>query len=521
MRTKRAVTYFRVSSQEQQQNQTIEGQKPDVARLVASQGIEVLGAVEDDGLTGTKLKGRKLAKVIEDIDTGKLRVDFIVAKALDRVFRVDPDVEQSGIDANHVKHVLKRRKVKILTPGGEYSPEQILMWSIQSGLTEEELSKMRDRMTGGRKRRLKEGFFVFSRAPWGYARQYADKDNPSRGVKLVIDKKAAVFVRSLFRWFAAGGYAHAARKAQEAGIEMPMGGLTKKGETRKGRRADYSPTAWTAGHVLDFIARADQYRGEIRYRYDGTEGTLKVPPILDDKLYLRVKAQMKTRALKSKVRVFLTTGFMRCQCGSLVWTSAPKPERCYLRCNACRKEVRSEGAEDLIWISAIIRLAEILTLQEVKGPDLESRIKAKRAELEGNKAEIARLAMGLARGMQIETWEGANDSLLSAKMLLEAELGELEQGRSEQLEGQGRLVTLRERISVLTGSEPTLERKRDVLRDILGGKRIEVGWAPTMSVTFPEVYGLPARRFVMGDPDLDKIKTVALMGHGFRFSRPV
>ncbi len=182
----RAVLYCRVSSDEQRERQTIEGQLHDVRQHAAREGYEVVTEIKDDGISGDvpfhERPGsqRVLALAREGL------VDVVLMLQADRLGR-------NSLEALLARDELKKLHVKLVFVHQQFddTPEGRFQFLIFLGVAELEREHITRRMKTGHQRVVREGAYLASVVPFGY----------QRGVngKLKIDKKQAEVVRTIYR----------------------------------------------------------------------------------------------------------------------------------------------------------------------------------------------------------------------------------------------------------------------------------------------------------------------------------
>jgi site-specific DNA recombinase len=197
----RAALYVRVSTERQQQAQTIEQQVAQL-RAFAATHPEWTVAEEhifrDDGASGAKLDRPGL-------DT--LR-DHAAQAAFDLVLITAPDrLARNFVHQMVVMDELQRRGIRVvfcdrpLSHGDD--PHEQLVAQIRGAVAEYERTLIADRMRRGRLARLRSGQLLpWTRAPYGYL---LHPERPRDPAALQVDLAAAAIVRELFAAYAAGG----------------------------------------------------------------------------------------------------------------------------------------------------------------------------------------------------------------------------------------------------------------------------------------------------------------------------
>lgn len=163
----RVCAYYRVSSAQQRDRDTIAGQRAEVRRLVESRGYELVAEHEDDGRSArTKLAARTgFASVLEL--ARRRKIDAVVCVAFDRLTRAEDLAEQGAILGT-----LQAAGVRLVTGGGEETDlgtfSGRLTALLRGQLAAEESAEKSRRAKRGRARAVREGRSP-GRVPYGYA----------------------------------------------------------------------------------------------------------------------------------------------------------------------------------------------------------------------------------------------------------------------------------------------------------------------------------------------------------------
>jgi site-specific DNA recombinase len=195
----RAALYVRVSTDRQQQAQTIEQQVAQLRAWVAAhQGWTVAEehVFRDDGHSGARLDRPGL---------DALR-DHAARAAFDAVLVCAPDrLARNFVHQMVVMEELERRGVRVVFCDRPLrdDPHEQLVTQIRGAVAEYERTLIADRMRRGRQARLRSGQLLpWTRAPYGY-RLHPQRPRDPAAVQL--DPVAAVVVQELFAAYAAGG----------------------------------------------------------------------------------------------------------------------------------------------------------------------------------------------------------------------------------------------------------------------------------------------------------------------------
>jgi site-specific DNA recombinase len=217
----RAALYVRVSTDRQQQAQTIEQQVAQLRAWVAAhQGWTVTEehVFRDDGHSGARLDRPGL---------DALR-DHAARAAFDAVLVCAPDrLARNFVHQMVVMEELERRGVRVVFCDRPLrdDPHEQLVTQIRGAVAEYERTLIADRMRRGRQARLRSGQLLpWTRAPYGYR---LHPERPRDPAALQIDSVAAAVVQELFAAYAAGGVTLHTLAAQltARGVPTPTGRL--------------------------------------------------------------------------------------------------------------------------------------------------------------------------------------------------------------------------------------------------------------------------------------------------------
>ena len=215
----RAALYVRVSTDRQQQAQTIEQQVAQLRAWVAAHQEWTVAeehVFRDDGHSGAKLDRPGL---------DALR-DHAARAAFDAVLVCAPDrLARNFVHQMVVMEELERRGVRVVFCDRPLrdDPHEQLVTQIRGAVAEYERTLIADRMRRGRQAKLRSGQLLpWTRAPYGYR---LHPERPRDPVAVQIDPVAAVVVQELFAAYAAGGVTLHGLAAQltARGVPTPTG----------------------------------------------------------------------------------------------------------------------------------------------------------------------------------------------------------------------------------------------------------------------------------------------------------
>jgi site-specific DNA recombinase len=211
----RVALYARVSTDRQEQQQTIGSQLEALHDKVAAEGWQVELNCTDDGYSGTRLDRPGLDRV-RDAAAARL-IDAVVVLCPDRLAR-------NYVHQALVLDELGRFGVPVifLEGGLADSPHGRLIAQVQAAVAEFERTKIVERNRPGKLWRARQGAVVSGDVPFGYRKLPASNGLPPR---LEIHDEEAAVVRQVFNWHANEGLSvrQIAIRLMEAGVPSPRG----------------------------------------------------------------------------------------------------------------------------------------------------------------------------------------------------------------------------------------------------------------------------------------------------------
>src|SRR5436190_14999611 len=215
----RVALYVRVSTDRQQQAQTIEQQVTQLHSYVAAhEGWTVAEehVFRDDGASGAKLDRPGLDALRDH--AARAAFDVVLVAAPDRLAR-------NFVHQMVVLEELERRGVRVVFCDRPCSndPHEQLVTQIRGAVAEYERTLIADRMRRGRQSKLRAGRLLpWTNAAYGYR---VHPDRPRDPALVEIEEAAAAVVRELFQSYADGEATfHAlAVRLTARGIASPTG----------------------------------------------------------------------------------------------------------------------------------------------------------------------------------------------------------------------------------------------------------------------------------------------------------
>lgn len=225
--------YLRVSTGAQVDAYGLDAQEAAILDYAAREGLEVVVAYSDEGLSGSDRTRPAMLDMVADAKTGEFEV-VLIAK-LDRLAR---DLMGQMV----VEHSLKEagvRLVSVAEPFGSNDPQSVLMRQILGAFAEFERAMITARLVGGRRAKVRGGGWGAGMAPYGYV------NTPDKGVAPGPDQEA---VLTAFRMREAGS-----TMQQIADALTAAGYRTKEGH------------AFKRMQIKRILDHAEFYRGVLTY----------------------------------------------------------------------------------------------------------------------------------------------------------------------------------------------------------------------------------------------------------------
>ncbi len=295
--------YCRVSTDDQEDNTSLEGQEADARAYCTEQGF-IVGMVHKEVFTGFKYRERKkLSEMRERYREGK--VQGVVVRTLDRLSRAQAHVsilleemDYHGVTLYSVKEVIDN------TPMGKFSR------MVLAHFAEMEREKILDRTTTGRVNKAKEGKIVSGRKlPYGWKWN----DEAAKDVVVLDEEKAAV-LRQVAAEYANGATFHAiSSRLNSEGIPPSEGKVWYPNALR--RLLTDSRLTGKNLKIFDKGTRSKQVKEKLE-PVDLPDGTY--PAIISEELHRKIldrvalNVQFSQRNAKEAETFLLRAGFLRC-----------------------------------------------------------------------------------------------------------------------------------------------------------------------------------------------------------------
>lgn len=319
---KRAAYYARVSTDNQEQEETIQNQIPEILKAIKQDGniLQADCRFEDNGYTGSVLEREGLDAMRNAARAGKFDILYVYDRGrLSRIFFH----QELVIDELSSKEI----EFKTLHDFAARNPEEALMQKVQGIFFEFERLKIQERFRLGKMRKVNQGKILGYVPAYGYIYHVRTKEEDGY---IEINKTEAKVVFMIFKWVGEEQISHheVIRRLDQLHI-LPR---KRKRET------------WSKGPILRML-RNTSYIGKHYYntsqacvskkRRNGKKYSrlknnsrrtrpreewveIKFPRIIPDSLFEKVQRRLdkniKTSKRSSK-QDFLLTGLVKCECG--------------------------------------------------------------------------------------------------------------------------------------------------------------------------------------------------------------
>ena len=323
-----AALYARVSSDRQDVDLSVAAQLRALRDYAERNGYVVAREYVDEAESGRVADRPQFRKMLDEASGANAPFQEILVWKFSRFTR-------KREHAVAFKSMLRRRGIRVtsITEHADDTPTGKLMEAIIESVDEFYSENLAQEVTRGMREAASRGFFLGSRAPYGYRRvkvQDGGKERPT----LEIDPQAAPIVKEMFQ-----------RSARGQGLKEICRDLHERGVTKGGKR-------WQK-NMLHYLLTNEAYTGTAVWGKTAREGQTPEPvrvadawpAIVSRELYESVQAGLRSRApkMQSPARVgskFLLSGLLRCGvCGKpYTGQSAKSGQFAYYVCNKLLRE---------------------------------------------------------------------------------------------------------------------------------------------------------------------------------------
>lgn len=360
------ATYYRVSTQRQENEATIETQIMAVKDFCKEKGHVIVKEYRDDGWSGTILARPALDEL--RIDTATQIWEAVAVYDPDRLAR-KYSYQELIIDELAEKNI----PILFVTTPPPKDDSDKLLYGVKGLFAEYERARIAERFRLGKVRKAREGNVVTSQASYGYL--YIPKHGDKQGFYEIFEQEAEI-VRMIFDWV--GNKKLTIRKVIKELQKLSI-------KPRKSKRG-----VWNTS-TLSTLLRNETYIGKAYYnrstaivpktpvnidkykRVKKSSRRLKpqdewilipCPRIIDDDLFFKVQRQLRINfelCERNKKNEYLLADMLRCVCGCTRAGEGPqKGKHLYYRCTSRVKNyplpskcdergVNARIADKLVW----------------------------------------------------------------------------------------------------------------------------------------------------------------------------
>ena len=312
----RAAVYVRVSSEAQQERQTIENQIDFARKYCDLQGIEILEFYRDDGITGTiPLQDRPAgSQLLKDAKAGKFSLLLIFK--LDRLGRSTRVILNAVHDLDSLGVLVR----SMTEPFDTSNPSGKFLLTILAGVADLERSNILQRMDMGAMRAAKEGKWLGGIVPYGYIKGddgFLQVNNePIPGFTL----SEPDVVRMIFDMCANQGATSIQISDHLNALGIPPAWVA---HNLGGKRRNNTKGTWGSSRILR-ILKSSTYYGIHEYgkrtQKDREPITRPVPAIVDYEIWKKAQIALKGNqidSMKNAKNKYLLKSIIKCElCGA-------------------------------------------------------------------------------------------------------------------------------------------------------------------------------------------------------------
>jgi len=386
--------------------------------IALEESMTLVDVYVDDGYTGTDSNRDDFQRMLSDLDDGK--VNCIIVKDLSRLSRNDWECKR------YLQHLFVVKDVRFISlelPSlDSYKrPDEIyeLGVTMQSTYNENHCRETSIKIRGTFNAKRRAGEFIGAFAPYGYAKDPADKH------KLVIDEQAAQVVRDIFHWFVREGMSQngIVKKLTALGVPCPAAYKKQLGFNYQNPHVSSNPI-WASGTVRNMLMNqtylGHMVQGRQKVKSYKVHTIVRVPEeewfvvhdtheaIIDQATFDQAQSLLlrDTRTPPNKSKLYPFSGFLRCaDCGKAMVRRTSAKGQAYYACRAyvanklcSRHSIRHDRLEEIV-LTAIARQIDLIDgltemidgineapAQRTTSKRLESSLKSRKNELEKAKS---------------------------------------------------------------------------------------------------------------------------------------
>ncbi|MEX0650187.1 MAG: recombinase family protein [Candidatus Andersenbacteria bacterium] len=319
-----AALYARVSTERQEDEQTIQVQIAELKERIAADGnvLSDKNIFTDDGWSGAMLQRPALDNMRAAAANGSFEVLYVFDRGrLARKYHYQAIVIEQLEDRGIVFISLKDKSV--------VTDDDRVWQGFQGLFAEWERAKIAERFRIGRIQRAKAGRLINGQSLYGYTRIKRGEKQPAY---IIINEEEARVVRMIFEWYG----------SEKCSLREIIQRLYRLGIPPRKEKSD----RWTKGPLIRILKCESYFTGEIYYnkseavvpknpiskeKYKRVKKSSRkerpreewlpysVPKLIEDTtIYAKVQKRLeynKRYATKNKKHDYLLSGFVWCECG--------------------------------------------------------------------------------------------------------------------------------------------------------------------------------------------------------------
>jgi site-specific DNA recombinase len=345
--------YARVSTEEQQQRQSIRTQIEFAQRHCELHELVVYRTYSDDGISGTVALAERPegSQLVRDARLGKF--DRVLLFRLDRLGRVTRQILESvaDLEKSGVRVVSLTEAFDAGTPAGQ------LMLTMLSGFAAHEHAVIRERCMAGTLRVAEAGAWLGGVVPFAY-RKVGEKrdahlvisDDPIPGLAM----SEAEVIREVFRMASVEHKSCRIIAARLNALNIPCAYVRDDRLTMRGKRLERTAGIWRAGRVRGLLTNKT-YMGVHEYGKRSTSGrdiiSRQVPALVTEAVWEKAQQTLRdnfTFSPRGARNQYLLRGLIKCGlCGhNYVGVAANRPNgrhESYYKCNMSHTPILYAG----------------------------------------------------------------------------------------------------------------------------------------------------------------------------------
>lgn len=205
----KAALYGRVSTDHEEQQDSIRTQKEALMQYASDNGFEIIGYYFDEGYTGTSFDRPEFNRLRYDIENNK--INMVIVKDLSRIGRNNP-LTLLFLD------YLSDNSVRLIAVNDNYDTLKDCddLIGIKTWFNERYSKELSQKIKFALKHKKRKGEYLTAFAPYGYKKSSEHRN------RLEVDVFAADVVKEIFRLYINGfGFSKIAGVLQERGIPNP------------------------------------------------------------------------------------------------------------------------------------------------------------------------------------------------------------------------------------------------------------------------------------------------------------